>query len=169
MTNHDTEKRLLCRILEVSDNMIINKSNCRIIDTKGILSLHDFVLSTLQFDRINKKMQLQLKKTIMSDEIYLVEFINVIGFQMSACDFWGASECILDFEHIPPKEQVIIPDVEIQWNKSPYPFDKPSYANHIETLFTFTSGDHLRIACEYIRTQNTGDQTGGCDTGDGSL
>lgn len=38
-----------------------------------------------------------------------IVFLNVIGFEMTSCDFWGSSPHILDFEYVEPKDHTLIP------------------------------------------------------------
>ena len=128
--------------------MIINELNGNIINTKEVY-IHDDVLLSLQFDRISKKLHLSLLKRNLEDE-YSIEFINVVGFFMTSCDFWGASECILDFEYLEHNERTIIPKLLEIGSNVPDSVCGLSNDSHIETCITFSSGDKLVVACEHI-------------------
>ena len=128
--------------------MIINELNGPIINTNDIY-IHDDILSVVEFDRIHKKLNLFCSKWMNRSSQYSICFINVLGFEMTSADFWGASERILDFEYIKPQNRVVLPRIQKKWEQSSLPL-KPSYDQYIETLITFASGDQLRVACESI-------------------
>jgi len=128
--------------------MKINELNGNVLNTKDVY-IHDDVLVFLNFNRNEKMLKLHLSKYNSSAE-YTIEFANVIGFTMTSCDFWGASECVLDFEYVDKSERVIIPKLEEEWLKNPNLTNGCLYDGYIETLLTFSSGDKLRIACESI-------------------
>lgn len=128
--------------------MTINNKNAKIINSKEVY-LHDDILLKFLFDRINKNMTIEMKQ-YLNFETYRIEFIDVIGFEMSSCDFWGASECILDFEYIEDfDKRVIIPKLMEKWQEY-HSTNINLYDDYIETLFTFGSGDCLRIVCKEI-------------------
>ncbi len=76
--------------------------------------------------------------------------MGVIGFSMTSCDFWGASECVFDFEYVEFNERVIIPNLQKKWEDVKNASPAVSYDGYIEVLITFSSGDQLRVACEKI-------------------
>ena len=129
--------------------MVINKGNLHIINTSDIC-FHDDILDSVFFDNIKKEILLKCQKSSNQKEEYAVCFKKVIGFQMSSCDFWGASERIFDFECVYDEDLIIIPYLMKEWTNIPQISPMPDFANFIEILFTLTSGDTLRIACEYF-------------------
>lgn len=128
--------------------MIINELNGEVINTRDVY-IHDDILLELKFDRIKRNLTLNFQN-YANDFTYVIEFLNVIGFEMTSCDFWGASECALGFEYVPKDERVLVPKLQEEWTNLPNSLDIPSYEDSIETLLTFGSGDRLRIACETI-------------------
>ena len=128
--------------------MTIDKTNADIINTKDVY-LHDDVLLSLDFDRSTKILRLEIKKN-MSQKKYVVEFINVIGFSMTACDFWGSSERIYCFEFVESEERKLIPILKNEWSAQKSQEDLFLYDDYIETVLWFISGDKLRIASEKI-------------------
>ena len=128
--------------------MVINESNGKIINSKEVC-MHDDILTLIEFNRFDKKMLLNFNKYNGCDN-YKICFFNVIGFEMSSCDFWGESECLLDFEYIKRSERVIIPRLLKKWDTVTLLSSPIKYENFIEVLFTFSSGDQLQIACEEI-------------------
>ena len=128
--------------------MKINKSNAEIINSKEV-SIHDDFLLSFNFDRNAKKLLLKFKKNYPIKKLYDMEFSNVIGFEMTACDFWGASICAFDFEYIDSNEQLLIPKLIDRFNQPGCHYTN-AYEEYIETVITFTSGDSLRVACETI-------------------
>ena len=129
--------------------MIINEANAKNLCAKEIY-IHDDSLLFLNFDRNNKVMTLQFQKYATNSEFYTMKFLNVIGFSMTACDFWGASECVLDFEYVPNNDRIIIPQLKKRWEDVPNLVHDISYDDYVESLLIFSSGDQLRIACETI-------------------
>lgn len=131
--------------------MIIDTSNGKIINSEEVY-IHDDILEEFCFDRAEKKLHLSIIKEEGGDRIRSsIDFVHVIGFEMTSCDFWGASPHILDFEYVEKNDNTIIPKLfEIKDNNG-YQFcalnDREKY---IETIITFVSGDRLIIACGSI-------------------
>lgn len=129
--------------------MIIDISCGEIINSKEVY-IHDSILDKFCFNRSEKKLHLTILKDI-DNKAYSIDFLNVIGFEMTSCDFWGASPYIFDFEYVEYNEQIIIPKLFNKNNNNDGSFctlsDREKY---IETVITFTSGDQLRVACESI-------------------
>lgn len=127
--------------------MIINKANETIINTKEVY-IHDDILLDLRFDRAEHKLSLLLSS---SDErcTYTIDFFDVIGFEMSSCDFWGWSPHIYCFSSLKPEEYTIIPKL----TKNEH-FDSAiglsQVERYIESLIKFISGDNLIVACKRI-------------------
>ena len=131
--------------------MRIDKSNATIINSKSIY-IHDDKLSLLQFDRDKNILTMVLKQIWPIKFEYTIEFINVIGFEMTSCDFWGRSECILDFEYVEFEKQTIIPKLAKKWLSVEKDKDNAwLLENQFETIITFSSGDTLIISCEHIQ------------------
>ena len=131
--------------------MRIDKSNATIINSESIY-IHDDELILLQFDRNTNILTLFLKQSWPNEFEYTIEFIKVIGFEITSCDFWGKSECVLDFEFIEPDKQSIIPKLSEKWLSVEKDNRNDSLIeNKFETIITFSSGDTLIISCEYIQ------------------
>lgn len=118
--------------------MRIGKENGKIINTKEVY-LHDSIVETIVFDRLNK----MLKVKVELSDINELAFYDVAGFEMTACDYWGKSPHVCDFEWV--KDKKLLPKLL----ENEYA-DKSMGKDMIEVLFTFISGDTLRIVCKYI-------------------
>lgn len=129
--------------------MIIDESVGKIINTKDVY-IHDDILRSLEFDRMNRKILLKFSSSCDKHNDYLMEFLNVVGFEMTACNFWGVSESVLDFEYIEKDSRVLLPKLSNMWSKVPCSSQDVSYDNYIETMFTFSSGDVFIVASEKI-------------------
>lgn len=130
--------------------MRIDDTNGKIINTREIY-IHDDILLNFHFDRNNRNLRLIVKEFRSKDNReYLINFVNVIGFDMTACDFWGEDERILDFEYMECRDRVLMSRLLDRKNKIPNSMDEILEKSYIETLITFCSGDQLRIASEYI-------------------
>lgn len=131
--------------------MTIDASNRKIINSKEVY-IHDGILEEFFFNRTEKKLHLSiLKEGKDNNERFSIDFLHVIGFEMTSCDFWGSSPYILDFEYIEQNDNTIIHKLFERKVSNDYTLcpllDREKY---IETIITFTSGDQLIIACESI-------------------
>lgn len=131
--------------------LIINVDNGTLLNSKEVY-IHDDILEELKFTRSEKTICLSiLKVNKNSRKRYSIEFINVIGFEMTSCDFWGSSPHILDFEYLDNNEHTIIPNLfEKKYEYRDLSCNLNDKNKYIETMITFVSGDQLRIACESI-------------------
>ena len=130
--------------------MIIDVSCGEIINSKKVC-IHDDILEEFSFNRTEKNLHLTILKQNITDNKYDIDFLHVIGFEMTSCDFWGSSPHILDFEYVKHDEIIILPKLFDKRNNNDYPFcTLKDRENYIETVITFASGDQLRVACERI-------------------
>ncbi len=131
--------------------MIIDIKNVELINSKSI-HLHDDCLIEFKFLREDKEIRLScLRINENCKKKYIITFDQVIGFEMSSCDFWGASPRILDFEYVESEETTLISRLFKEKNDNDYQGTSlKSPSDYIESLITFVSGDRLRIASEKI-------------------
>lgn len=127
--------------------MIINASNGQVINSRDVY-LHDDILENMTFRRDEKILHLSLAKTWPVEYEYSIDFSYVIGFEMTACDFWGADLRILDFEYV--SKGTLISKLFLQRKEDYSHCTLKEPMDYIETVLTFVSGDTLRIACEEI-------------------
>lgn len=126
--------------------MQIDKSNRETF--KSEVYIHDSILDEFRFDRGKKHLHLQITDTYPCLKQRSIDFFEVIGFEMSAGNYWGPSERILDFEYI-VEEKTLIPRLAEKRKNDRWPdFDVADPSKYIELLITFVSGDTLRVACE---------------------
>lgn len=130
--------------------MIINVKNGSMINS-NMVNVHDFILENFTFNRqIN-----ELVLTLFDEENnlqHIMRFAGVIGFEISACNYWGKSPYILDFEYVEPGDQKIVGKLFAKNKKGYHPFcELKDISGYLETMFTFTSGDQLCIACESVQ------------------
>ena len=130
--------------------MIIDGKNPELINTKAV-NVHDHILEQLNFDRTLDKLKLIISKS-NGDKKYTIEFLDVLGFKMTACDFWGKSPHILDFEYVNNCPPTILSELEQMYDVFSHPGCKLANKTAIffETVMTFASGDTLRISCSKI-------------------
>jgi len=139
--------------------MIIDKINKDIINTKDVY-IHDDIFLDLRFVRDKHRLCL-LFATEDETSTYEINFIDVLGFEMTSCDFWGWSPHVYSFVSIKSEEYTIIP--RLMENKFfDYAFESFAIDEYIETKIIFTSGDELIVACKAIEYNKV-------DTGDGSV
>lgn len=130
--------------------MIINDLTGNIINTKEIY-VHDDILQQVVFNRSNHSLELYIIKYNNEKVTYTIKFIETVGFEMTSCNYWGESPHILDFEYLDHAHNVLLPRLFSRYCDEFAPFCKLSVdKSYIETLMTFSSGDQLRVVCEYI-------------------
>ena len=131
--------------------MIMDASNGNIINSKEVY-IHDDILEEFTFNRAEKKLHLSIVKEEKFNSVrFSIDFLNVIGFEMTSCDFWDRSPRILDFEYVEKDNAIIISKVFEMKNSNDYPFcTLDIQEEYIETIITFISGDRLTIACKSI-------------------
>jgi len=136
--------------------MKIFESNGSILNSKEVY-IHDDVLENVFFERSTRELCLSCyseiwKGTLLEKKKYNIKYSNVIGFEMTSCNFWMDSPYIFDFIYIEQSDRIIIPKVLKKKNLlqcEPYSCLAEN-RNYIETEIVFTSGDNLIVACEYI-------------------
>lgn len=131
--------------------MIIDVTNGEIINS-NVVYIHDSILEEFYFNRTEKKLHLSiLKEEGSCNKRFPIDFLYVIGFEMTCCDFWGTSPYIFDFEYVDHKDNTIIPKLFKKKENNDYPFcSLDDQEKYFETIITFTSGDQLIIACKNI-------------------
>ncbi len=137
--------------------MIIDAANGKIINLKE-MSLHDDIFEEMSFFRDDRRLYLSGKKSEWEagsdDMIFSMNFMNVIGFEMTSCDFWGMSPHIFSFYYVEANENIIIPKLFKEKNDNNYEYSsliEPE--KYFESEISFISGDRLRVACESIDYQ----------------
>lgn len=130
--------------------MRIDESNGRILDSKDVY-IHDDVFNELRFEYSKKKIYISITKKGIQGKEFIIEFVNVVGFELTSCDFWGISPYILDFEYVEHSDRTVLPKLFKKKNDiSNSNCSLTAIGNYIESVITFKSGDQLIIACEYI-------------------
>lgn len=131
--------------------MKIEKNNGEIINSMAI-SIHDDIVAEFQFDREKRILSLLLEYYQPDVHKRRLSFRNVVGFEMTSCDFWGPSQRIFEFNYMRPADQTLLPRLfETKRLNQPEPLCKLTAAdNYMETVILFVSGDKLTTVCEYI-------------------
>ncbi|MBO4309181.1 MAG: hypothetical protein J5885_05055 [Clostridia bacterium] len=120
------------------------------------ICLHDKIIGTIQFDRLMKKMIIPIMPENEHDTdntIHEMIFSNVLGYEITTCDFWCPSPHIFSFSFLSKEEERLIPKYYKKWCAQNDSFHTPENfpgAKSFEVLFEFTSGDTLSIACEEL-------------------
>ena len=130
--------------------MRIDKSNGDIINSE--VYIHDDIFNNLLYDKKTSTLKFSLSKSNDYESMYEINYINVVAFEMTSCDYWGESPHILDFEYVEYSNCKLLPKLYEEQKKMPYnPECKLIYKKeYIETIVTFTSGDQMIVVCEYI-------------------
>ena len=130
--------------------MKIENSNGNIINTE--IYIHDDIFNNLLYDKNSNTLRLLLSKSNECEDKYEINYINVIAFEVTSCDYWGKSPHILDFEYVEYSNCKLLPALYEKQKKMPYnPECRLTYKKeYIDTIITFTSGDQMTVVCEYI-------------------
>ena len=130
--------------------MILNKSNCELINTKEIY-MHDDIFVSLDFNYNEKTLIMHMIEYYGNKKAYVIKFCDVAGFEISSSDFWGAADRVCDYEYINSENSTLILKLQNEWLNTPNNDDRPlPFDEHFESLFTFISGDTLRIAAKTV-------------------
>ena len=86
--------------------MRIDAFNYTAIDSD--VYIHDFLFEDMQYNYIQNKITIRLINETSPERKEIIEFYNVIGFDMVACDFWGTSPYVLDWESIEKENQKLV-------------------------------------------------------------
>lgn len=124
--------------------MKIDKSNCKIINSKEIY-IHDAIFNDVVFNYQKKALYV-----FIQNKNKIIEFHNVIGFDMTSCDYWGDDPFVFDWEYNDNFHLVEDLFVKNESNFNCSRLNNKKKEDFIETIITLSSGDKLIIACEYI-------------------
>ena len=128
--------------------MLIDTVNAANINTKNIY-LHDDLFVAFRFNRDSCEAIM-----LCSDykHNYEIEFHDVIGIEMTSCDFWGPGPNIDCFSVVNQNECVLVPKLQEEYEKYSAPDDLPfDSKRYIETVLSLCSGDRIRIASKTVR------------------
>lgn len=130
--------------------MKIDAFNKDIINTSTI-NIHDSIFINMTYHYFEKKIDFIAKNDQNMKKTYHLEFFNVIGYEMISCEFWGKSPYIFDWEVKKAQDQALIAKLTKEQKVQNYPYSRlKNDTKYFESTITFTSGDRLTIACEYI-------------------
>ena len=126
------------------------------LDELKNINLHDKIIKTIKFDRLIKEMIIPIMPENEQDTdntIRKMKFSNVLGYEITTCDFWCPSPHIFGFGFLPKEEERLIPKYYKKWCAQNDSFHTPENfpgTNCFEVLIEFTSGDTISIACEEL-------------------
>lgn len=134
--------------------MIIKQSTLYLLNTSSA-NLHDSIFKLMTFDYAEKCLYIEVVSDNSNDRKRVIKFINVIGFNMVSCDFWGKSPHILDWSVHLTQDQSIIKKLIEEKECYHYRFSRlEDEQTYLESVILFTSGDRLTIACEQIELED---------------
>ena len=130
--------------------MRIDITNADIMNARDTrVYIHDDFDFRLQFDRDEKRLTVSARDSwLHSGMDYTIVFHNVIGFEMSSCDYWGSSPHANAFYYAKDDPRLLRRLCEVE--KNDYVDIPDPDKGFFETGIEFISGDCLRVVCEYI-------------------
>ena len=116
------------------------------------VNTHDSVLEEFRFDRKEKRLYMVISDTYPCARIRSITCHQVIGFAMTAGDYWGPSSRINGLALVEGAEKTLTARLLSLWSGDrsivcPLGDDPERY---IEMVIEFISGDLLRVVCERI-------------------
>lgn len=133
--------------------MRIDYSNNNVINTTAV-NFHDYILNDLCYDYQSRVLTMRLSHPSSTHHAEL-KFCNVLGVEITACDFWGVSPHVFDWISIDACNQTLIPRLRKEQEEKKYRFSNlKSSSDYLETVLITSSGNRFLIACEYILTEN---------------
>ena len=133
--------------------MLIDVTNAERINSKDV-HLHDDLFLSFRFIRDSCEAVI-----LCSDykQNYEICFHDVIGVEMTSCDFWGPGPNVDCFYFVNENERVLVPKLQEEYEKYAEPYDLPfDNESYIETVLSLISGDRIRIACKTIQIGKPG-------------
>ena len=134
--------------------MIIDYTSLETVNFWCDIYVHDCILNEFTYDREEKVLH-----TFVSDVSYCIrnisiDFLDTVGFEMTACDFWSHSPYVFEFICVESSKSDLINklfEIKDTNNYDLCPLrDREKY---IEGVFTFSSGDQLKVACKKIKVE----------------
>ena len=114
--------------------------------------LHDAVCLGWNFDYQHKQLIMQLDGEDSIEKPYQITFRNVLGHEITPCDFWGPSPHLLGWSALTGEQRRLYPRYVDEIEKNGYTFARllPG-EKYMEVEVLFTSGDALAVLCENIK------------------
>lgn len=123
--------------------LIINHDNFKSIE---IPYLHDGIFTGFQYQE--KSHILQIHTKLYNEHLaYCLEICSVFGIDLQCCDNWGYSPNIYTWEVKDGKDAPLTQKLSTQADQKA---QRERFAQAIEAIFMFTSGNMLHISCEQI-------------------
>ena len=113
---------------------------------------HDSILEEFRFDREGKQLYMVISDTYPCARIRSITCHQVIGFAMTAGDYWGPSSRINGLAFVGGAEKTLTWRLLSLWSDErsmvcPLGDDPERY---LEMVIEFISGDLLRVVCERV-------------------
>ncbi len=115
------------------------------------LQVHDCYLTDMHFDKGKKCLELYLVDPWENKASRRIIFMGVIGFSVTACEFWGEGTRLHEIHIRDKKELEIIPVLFRKLQGEPVGTGNLKEEElYIEAEILFICGDKLIVACECI-------------------
>lgn len=129
--------------------------NVNDVNTK--MHVHDWLFRKLDYDYVEKRIRVYISepdgKTRPNYTDHYIDFLDVVGFHMVACNFWSQFIRIANWESYDREEQVLLKQLFEEKEKNNYDGGRLNgRSNYVETAIIVTSGDRLTIVCRSIIT-----------------
>lgn len=116
--------------------------------------VHDKQCYAVYFAYESKTLLLLLLGEREEDASLEIRFYDVLGYEMTSCDFWGPSPHVFGWSLVPDNERTLLP--RFLSKAQEHDFDQTSLQRnqeYMEIEVQFTSGDTLTVLCGSIDIQ----------------
>lgn len=133
--------------------MIINYKNFYEIEK---INLHDADFEKVNFDYYTKNIEIKLINRSWKDSNYLLDFHNVLYYEMTCCDFWGGGYNVVCWSSLDTTEifdkLLRLERVEKakSFNGTPEQYTFMNLSEYLGIEICINSGDKLKIVCKEI-------------------
>lgn len=134
--------------------MIINNSNKD--KANADLSVHDSIFENFIYEEESSVLKISFQQYLFEAMEYIpseISFHEVIGLEMTDCNFWGMRQGIMDCICFLPKDECeLIPKLKEKFERENSNERLCRLYNNddfIEAEIDFVSGDKITIVCKY--------------------
>lgn len=131
--------------------MRIDYTNKEIIDNE--IYVHDSIFEGFLYKSTEKQLLVEFKNDYL-EKTFNIQFYNVLILNCEMCEFWGKSPHILNWET--SDDENLIKEMKKKQNDNKELYSGSlvdTEKSYVETMIILSSGDTIKIVCEYIEFQ----------------
>lgn len=127
--------------------MKINYENANFIEK---INIHDYVIDDIKYQINQNKMSIFISNPL-EHKSFLIQFMDILSYEIQSCDFWFPSPNILDWEVKQFPEQTLLNRIQHYQKSNNYTSARyECLEQYIDTIITFCSGNTIELLCKNI-------------------